>query len=475
MADLRVLLAVVAAATCLLAACREDPPVPSAPIPDDDTHRYVLLLDGIGSTGEGVDRDFADITARLREMPELRRVVQFSYGAAKADGADKACAGWQDCDWRGQAVYDDSQVSGPSADEQVVTLDWLLGQIRQEDPAARVDLVSFSLGGVVASRWASTIGLTDTGRSRGVGSLVLIGSPVGGSPQANACVDGAIGICPRLRQVLGAVHLEELQLPVGPGEPPASIVPTLAGATSAYDVTAIESQADYLVNGLALPTGFGPAPVASGTQLWPSGRLTRHADHGLGGDLITDPINLLDLQSIITTRHNPPLHHTCTVAWVYAALSATTAPACTAPSLAPPPALPALSTTATAPPSDPRPPAATTTEQQPVGDVPDAFLGTWSGGITQENPPIPPFSLTVTLRQGPTGSTVATGNYTGTSPCAVSWRLLSAEPDRLRVNEDVQTGNCFDDIEVTLTTRDDGSLSYEFEDGNGRGILTRDR
>jgi hypothetical protein len=165
------------------------------------------------------------------------------------------------------------------------------------------------------------------------------------------------------------------------------------------------------------------------------------------------------------------------VGWVSAALTATTAPACTAPSLAPPPvrSTPTTPTTTVTPRGTPtRPLPATATPQKPAGDVPDAFLGTWSGGITQANPPIPPFSLTVTIRQGATGSTVATGNYTGTSPCAVSWRLLSVEPNRLRVNEAVRSGNCFDDVEVTLTTRADGTLEYSFEDGNGRGTLIRE-
>ena len=41
----------------------------STPIVNHDAHCYVLLLDGIGSTGAAVAGDFAEITARLREIP----------------------------------------------------------------------------------------------------------------------------------------------------------------------------------------------------------------------------------------------------------------------------------------------------------------------------------------------------------------------------------------------------------------------
>jgi hypothetical protein len=108
-----------------------------------------------------------------------------------------------------------------------------------------------------------------------------------------------------------------------------------------------------------------------------------------------------------------------------------------------------------------------------TAEVPGTFLGTWSGGITQQDPPIPPFSLTVTIEQGATGTTVAFGSYTGTDPCAVHWTLLSARPDQVIVNEVVDSGTCFNNVQIKLTDLSNGKLGYAFEDGNGRGTLTR--
>lgn len=105
--------------------------------------------------------------------------------------------------------------------------------------------------------------------------------------------------------------------------------------------------------------------------------------------------------------------------------------------------------------------------------VPEEFLGEWSGRITQQNPPIPPFSLNVTIEQGPTGSTIASGNYTGTEPCTVHWTLLKAEAAELIVNEVVDSGTCFNNVQVTLTHLGNGSIRYDFEDGNGQGVLSR--
>jgi len=108
-----------------------------------------------------------------------------------------------------------------------------------------------------------------------------------------------------------------------------------------------------------------------------------------------------------------------------------------------------------------------------AGEVPDKFLGTWSGGITQQNPPIPPYSLSVAIKQGHTGATIASGNYTGTDPCTVHWSLLSSSSSQLVVNEVVDSGNCFNNVQVTLTDLNNGSLGYDFENGNGRGTLNR--
>ncbi|MDN5854450.1 MAG: hypothetical protein L0K86_16690 [Actinomycetia bacterium] len=107
------------------------------------------------------------------------------------------------------------------------------------------------------------------------------------------------------------------------------------------------------------------------------------------------------------------------------------------------------------------------------GDVSSNFIGGWSGSITQQNPPFPPYTLTVDIRRGKVGSTIASGRYTGSSQCSVHWVLLSANPSQMVVNEVVDSGTCFNNITVTVRLTADGRLNYNFEDGNGLGSLER--
>jgi hypothetical protein len=118
------------------------------------------------------------------------------------------------------------------------------------------------------------------------------------------------------------------------------------------------------------------------------------------------------------------------------------------------------------------PPGAPVPAPVPTPSVPAAFLGDWSGGITQQNPPIPPFTMSVSIIQGSVGSTIASASYTGTSPCSVHWTLLGADVKQLVVNETVDSGDCFNNVKVTLKDRGDGTLDYDFENGNGHGVLS---
>lgn len=103
-------------------------------------------------------------------------------------------------------------------------------------------------------------------------------------------------------------------------------------------------------------------------------------------------------------------------------------------------------------------------------DVPEGLLGIWTGTITQQRPPIPPYTLEVTILQSGIGSTIASGFYTGDN-CKVHWTLLSADATHVLVNESVHSGTCYNDVKVTLTLDGDGRAIYDFENGNGHGIL----
>jgi hypothetical protein len=109
------------------------------------------------------------------------------------------------------------------------------------------------------------------------------------------------------------------------------------------------------------------------------------------------------------------------------------------------------------------------------GDVSSNFIGGWQGDITQQDPPLPPYSISVTINRGNVGSTVASGSYFGIGAmCDFHWVLLSGGPIQMVVNEVIDSGSdCFNDVEVTLTLLSDGTTDYMFEDGNGRGSLRR--
>lgn len=108
----------------------------------------------------------------------------------------------------------------------------------------------------------------------------------------------------------------------------------------------------------------------------------------------------------------------------------------------------------------------------PAGDLPQEFIGTWTGTVTQQRPPIPPTRIEVVISQGSRGSTVAVGSYPQLG-CPYHWTLLSAGSKTVVVNEVVESGDCFTNVQVTLSDRGDGTLGYDFEDGNGQAVLTR--
>lgn len=107
------------------------------------------------------------------------------------------------------------------------------------------------------------------------------------------------------------------------------------------------------------------------------------------------------------------------------------------------------------------------------GAVSSNFIGTWRGEITQQNPPIPPYAIEVLIGRGQVGLPIASGHYSGTSPCDFHWNLVSADTTHLVVDEVVESGNCFNNVRVSLVLNGDGTTAYEFENGNGRGELRR--
>lgn len=320
----------------------------------DPAHRYVVLIDGIRSQAPaspdapGAKEDFAQVRAGL--MGTVGHFVYFSYrpGAEFPHVPQFYCNGWA-CAPQGAAPLRPrpdapvatmgrlaSVVADPvysfgdtlaSVDDQAEVLDWLLGQVVEQDPAATIDLVGFSLGGVIGARWAARHAANPAAHQH-VHGLVLIDSPVGGIPLAGPALDGCrstpvvgqpgcwlLGL--GLRLLFGEQVLAQLQ---APDTASGSVVSALPGAL-AFDVTSIQSSTDYLVNGQPLPLADTAAPLGRGAQAWgrPPGAqpLVLCAQQALGGQAIAGPLDSWpELLDALTANHMASLAHPQTAAWV---------------------------------------------------------------------------------------------------------------------------------------------------------------
>jgi hypothetical protein len=314
---------------------------PAAPASaDEPAHRYLVYLPGATSDGALALSDFSAIDQSLRQPgPDsvgepLAASVYFSYAAASAAAANAPrCVGWglEACDPDGNLVslslppvyaVQDTRASAP--DDHAATLGWLLGQIVRQDPQARIDLVGFSLGGVIASRWAAQQDGLD-GLVGHVHALVLLESPVGGVPA---------GVAPASRVLLeaafGAPVLDALAPPADPtcAGDTSSFVCSLRQAATRLDVTSIESGADYFVNGAPVPVlGMGPVVVGRGAAGWLPDRLVARQDNQ-GGSLAAAPLPLPGAVDLVFGNHRLPLFNPQTASLIAQALREPGRPGC---------------------------------------------------------------------------------------------------------------------------------------------------
>ena len=322
---------------------------PAAAQTEDFSHRYVLFLGGVNSTssseGEPINGDFSVIKAKLEDQGfNEDNFVYFSYGAAYGS---QYCLGWAyPLDTPAKPCKDLSPGSQSQPDlneltinplyteeathlpieQQSQALDWLIGQIVRVDPSAQIDLVGFSLGGVVASHWAATLAVkpdgSDSPNRKHVRSLVLLNSPVGGFAPFNTLSDCPLfsvetycWVVPTALSLLFGeniprqLHMEPLGDNMDPA--PGSIVPVLRKAPFVLPVTSIQSTNDYLVNILPLRIGSSltcvgdtSIPIGQGAQFWPSSKLIRVT---LGGRDVTTPLCWNEIQGFLTGNHNAAL------------------------------------------------------------------------------------------------------------------------------------------------------------------------
>ena len=326
---------------------------PAAAQTEDFSHRYVLFLGGVNSTssgeGEPINDDFSVIETKLEDQGfNENNFVYFSYGAAYgAAYGSQYCLGWaypldtpaKPCKDLSPGTQSQPDLNGLSInplyseeathlpiEQQSQALDWLIDQIVRADNSdqTQIDLVGFSLGGVVASHWAATLAVDSPNRKH-VRSLVLLNSPVGGfalfKTSHNCDLDA---FCVLLQWVIrgmmfGDSLFDQLQSDPAPG----SIVPVLRKAPLVLPVTSIQSTNDYLVNDLGLRTcsqlyliplsplyilpcvGEESGVIGQGAQSWrPSIKLTRVT---LGGRVVTTPLRVYEIQDFLTGNHNAAL------------------------------------------------------------------------------------------------------------------------------------------------------------------------
>ncbi|TAK35153.1 MAG: hypothetical protein EPO21_06765 [Chloroflexota bacterium] len=328
-------------------------PPPSVVSSTDPTRHYVLFLAGIDSwsiPGEPIYGLFGYVRDRLSRDLQVSRFVYFSYKAAAVHNAGRDyCEGWVDgCSSSEPATV---RFAGPvysveethlSIDDQVMALDWMLTQIVKADAGAQIDVVGYSLGGIVAARWAALRG-SESALSDRIQSIILLESPVGGIPLANL-IEGPVctrfNFCQPLKKFAegkyGGVVLRQLQVPSDDRSRSESIVPSLSQAGLLFKVTSIQSTADYLVSGTPLEfcldascISRGSFTAGSGSQGWPATSQTLHYEY-LGGD--TAPIRAEDLLSLmepatqrLMTNHGLPLFDPSfrvqTATWIAEAVS----------------------------------------------------------------------------------------------------------------------------------------------------------
>lgn len=309
-------------------------------------HRYVVLLNGITTKSDQsnpFNGDFNKLVEGLQKSG-VSRFVYFSYSAANHyPNRGMYCLGWAvglDC-FSGntdpttmKAVYTPDDTKLP-IDHQADVLDWLLNRIVAFDPEAKIDLVGFSLGGIVSSYWAATTGGSSPFRSN-VRSLTLIESPVGGIPLAFLAGEDC-GFLLRhpacnawkggLEGYFGKEVLRQLQLP---GDAQGSIVDILPKAAQNYPLTSIQSTDDYLVNDVSLTLcGYGcfsstneSVPIGRGTQYWVNAPHNHLHHKALGGKgIVTGALGYFPFMDLLKVNHNAPLSHDNTIAWVRQAIA----------------------------------------------------------------------------------------------------------------------------------------------------------
>ncbi|MFD6666716.1 hypothetical protein ACFWDK_30710 [Micromonospora chalcea] len=103
-----------------------------------------------------------------------------------------------------------------------------------------------------------------------------------------------------------------------------------------------------------------------------------------------------------------------------------------------------------------------------IASVPQAFVGTWRGQITQPNSPRSPYSSVVILQVGAAGDQIGSVQYPELE-CQGTLTLEMAQARRLQVTEAIQTGSqCSREVNLDFRLLADGRMTVAFHFTRGR-------
>lgn len=237
--------------------------LPTTAATEQSVPAFVLLIGGLQShsletpTDHGLRHDFARLRDHLATTDPALRVVEFSYGAGDLIAAgDDPVGAWEgDHAGGGEPRYRAVQTTDRPVADHVAALDWQLSDLLRRYPGVRIDMIGFSLGGIVALAWAASVGESSPALSA-IHRIVLVSCPVGG-----------ISSLGRLTPVAGIRHaLRRFNIGFGRGlvfndlRISSPFIAALRKAPGLVDVVSVENSRDYLVNGRRI-TGQRLLPI----------------------------------------------------------------------------------------------------------------------------------------------------------------------------------------------------------------------
>jgi pimeloyl-ACP methyl ester carboxylesterase len=244
---------------------------------DQSRPRYLIFLDGLLSRSSAhpsigdVKSEFASVWNIVRQAEIAAVPVYFSYraGILAQAGRDPRLS-WINGSWEnGQApLYESPDTTDHRVSTHTVGLAFLVRDILRKQPDATIDLIGFSLGGIVALDFAAR---AEQWVMAAIERIVLISCPVGGITRASHLVGNVL-----LRTVAGRFKFDfgtgEALADIAFGSP---VLDRVARGMQRVPVLSIENERDIVVSatsqkGSAVGSSTWRLPVRLGVGTGPS-------------------------------------------------------------------------------------------------------------------------------------------------------------------------------------------------------------